>query len=79
MSLWKNKKLTWDGELLAGSLGGLSRAEAMLFCFLREPKYTEVNLYSFISFSRYYNFVCREQNNKKNLDHTIFFINNFIL
>lgn len=67
MSPWKNKKLTWDGELLAGSLGGLSRAEAMLFCFLREPKYTEVDLYSFImpTFSQHYNFVCKEQNNQK--------------
>lgn len=35
-----NRKLTWDGELPASSLGGLSSGGAELFCFLRRWTHT---------------------------------------
>lgn len=49
-----NRKLTWDGELLASSLGGLSSGGAELFwawlCFLREWTHTCNTQESLVSF-----------------------------
>lgn len=44
----RDPKLTCNGELLASSLGGLSSGGAVLFCFLREWKHTQVKSILFI-------------------------------